>query len=44
VGQAVREREAAIAAVESALDDARAGHGRALFLVGEAGLGKMTML
>lgn len=41
---AVKEREAPTAAVLATLDDARAGHGGLLFLVGEAGLGKTTLL
>jgi DNA-binding CsgD family transcriptional regulator len=44
VGQGVWEREAATAAIEATLADARAGRGSALFLVAEAGLGKTTML
>lgn len=38
------ERDQTVAAIERLLDNARAGQGRALFLVGEAGLGKTTML
>src|SRR5581483_1343278 len=41
---AVFEREAAVAAIHELLDEARAGSGGTLFLVGEAGLGKTTML
>src|SRR5919109_3652529 len=41
---AVKEREAATAAVLATLDDARGGRGGLLFLGGEAGLGKTTML
>ena len=44
MGLAVRERETAAAAVKGTLDAARTGRGGALFLVGEAGLGKTTML
>lgn len=44
MGQPVFEREAAVAAIEATLDAARSGHGGALFLLGEAGLGKTTML
>ena len=40
----VLEREAATAAVASVLRRARRGHGAALFLIGEAGLGKTTSL
>ncbi|HLY66474.1 MAG TPA: AAA family ATPase, partial [Chloroflexota bacterium] len=40
----VLEREEVVASIERALDSARAGSGRTLFLVGEAGLGKTTML
>jgi DNA-binding CsgD family transcriptional regulator/tetratricopeptide (TPR) repeat protein len=40
----VLEREAATAAVASALQRARHGHGAALFLVGEAGVGKTTSM
>ena len=42
--RSIREREAAITALESVLQDARQGRGETLFLVGEAGLGKTTML
>ena len=42
--RAVKEREAATAAVLVTLDNARHGRGALLFLVGEAGLGKTTML
>jgi len=38
------EREHALAAGERALDGARAGRGSALFIVGEAGLGKSRLL
>ena len=38
------ERESVLAAVSEVLTAARAGHGRALFVVGEAGLGKTTVL
>ncbi|HSV66915.1 MAG TPA: AAA family ATPase [Mycobacteriales bacterium] len=38
------EREAVLAAVAGLLDEARAGRGGALFVVGEAGLGKTTCL
>lgn len=41
---AVFEREAATAAIRELLDEARAGLGGTLFLVGEAGLGKTTLL
>jgi DNA-binding CsgD family transcriptional regulator len=44
VGAAIAERESPTAAVRQLLDDAVAGRGGALFLVGEAGLGKTTML
>jgi DNA-binding CsgD family transcriptional regulator len=44
VGHPVWEREAATAAIGATLDDARAGQGGVLFLVGEAGLGKTTMV
>jgi DNA-binding CsgD family transcriptional regulator len=38
------EREALLAAITGLLDDVRAGRGAALFVVGEAGLGKTTSL
>jgi DNA-binding CsgD family transcriptional regulator len=38
------ERDATLGAIEHLLSDAREGHGRSLFIVGEAGLGKTTML
>ena len=38
------DREFALAAVRSLLDDVTAGHGRSLFIVGEAGLGKTSIL
>jgi len=38
------ERESAIGAIERLLDEARAGSGGTLFVVGDAGLGKTTML
>ena len=38
------ERESALVAVSEVLDAARAGHGRALFVIGEAGLGKTALL
>jgi DNA-binding CsgD family transcriptional regulator len=38
------EREAVLAAVAGRLDEARAGRGGALFIAGEAGLGKTTCL
>lgn len=44
VGHPVWEREAATAAIDATLGEARAGRGGVLFLVGEAGLGKTTML
>ena len=44
MGHPVWEREAAIAAIDATLDEARAGRGGVLFLVAEAGLGKTTML
>jgi DNA-binding CsgD family transcriptional regulator len=44
VGHPVWEREAATAAIGATLSEARAGRGGVLFLVGEAGLGKTTML
>lgn len=44
MGQPIWEREAAVAAIEATLNDVRAGRGSALFLAGEAGLGKTTML
>jgi DNA-binding CsgD family transcriptional regulator len=44
VGHSVWEREAATAAIGATLDAARAGRGGVLFLVGEAGLGKTTMV
>ena len=44
MGHPVWEREAATAAIVAMLDEARAGQGSVLFLVGEAGLGKTTMV
>jgi DNA-binding CsgD family transcriptional regulator len=41
---ALRERDAALRAVEGCLDEARAGRGGCLFVIGEAGLGKTTVL
>ena len=38
------ERDATLGAIEHLLSEARQGHGRSLFIVGEAGLGKTTML
>lgn len=38
------EREATLAAVGHVLEEARQGHGGVLFLVGQAGLGKTTIL
>jgi DNA-binding CsgD family transcriptional regulator len=38
------ERDATLGAIEHLLSEAREGHGRSLFIVGEAGLGKTTML
>src|SRR5437868_11741626 len=38
------ERDGTLGAIESLLSEARAGQGRSLFIVGEAGLGKTTML
>lgn len=38
------EREAVLAAIAGLLDGARAGHGGALFVLGDAGLGKTTCL
>ena len=43
-GESVLEREVATSAITTALDEARSGRGSVLFLVGEAGLGKTTML
>lgn len=43
-GLSVFEREAAASAIGAALDSARSGRGSVLFLTGEAGLGKTTML
>jgi len=40
----VLERESALAVVSEVLDAARAGHGRVLFVIGEAGLGKTALL
>ncbi len=40
----IREREGALSALSGRLDSARAGDGGSLFLVGEAGLGKTTLL
>jgi tetratricopeptide (TPR) repeat protein len=44
VSAAIAERTGAMAAVRQLLDGAADGHGGALFIVGEAGLGKTTML
>jgi DNA-binding CsgD family transcriptional regulator len=41
---AVFERERAVAAIRSVLEQAAGGHGATLFLVGDAGLGKTTLL
>lgn len=41
---ALTEREATVSALGELLDNAVAGRGRALFLLGEAGLGKTTLL
>jgi AAA ATPase-like protein len=41
---ALVERDAAIAAVRAALDAAASGRGRTLFVLGEAGLGKTSIL
>ncbi|MBO0894038.1 MAG: AAA family ATPase, partial [Acidimicrobiales bacterium] len=38
------EREATVGALRALLDEAVAGRGRALFVIGEAGLGKTTLL
>jgi DNA-binding CsgD family transcriptional regulator len=38
------ERDATLGAIKHLLSEAREGHGRSLFIVGEAGLGKTTML
>jgi DNA-binding NarL/FixJ family response regulator len=38
------EREATVGTIERVLTEARQGQGRSLFIVGEAGLGKTTML
>ncbi|MBO0713869.1 MAG: AAA family ATPase [Acidimicrobiales bacterium] len=38
------EREATVRALRALLDEAVAGRGRALFVIGEAGLGKTTLL
>jgi predicted ATPase len=38
------ERDAALGAIERLLSEAREGRGRSLFIVGEAGLGKTTMV
>src|SRR6202521_3769710 len=38
------ERDATLGAIEHLLSEAREGHGRSLFIVGEAGPGKTTML
>src|SRR5438105_4605209 len=38
------ERDATVGTIEHVLDEARQGLGRSLFIVGEAGLGKTTML
>ncbi len=44
VGERLWEREHVFAARERALESARAGKGTALFIVGEAGLGKTSVL
>src|SRR5713101_9425666 len=38
------ERDGTLGAIERLLSEAREGRGRSLFIVGEAGLGKTTML
>jgi hypothetical protein len=44
MGTSLLDRDAAIAAVHATLDAAASGHGRTLFIVGEAGLGKTSIL
>ncbi|HWC36934.1 MAG TPA: AAA family ATPase [Acidimicrobiales bacterium] len=44
MGTALAEREGAMSALEEVLEHAVAGRGRALFVLGEAGLGKTTLL
>ena len=41
---AIWERDGTLGAIERLLSEAREGRGRSLFIVGEAGLGKTTML
>ena len=38
------ERDGTLGAIERLLSETREGRGRSLFIVGEAGLGKTTML
>ena len=38
------ERDGTLRAIESLLSEAREGRGRSLFIVGETGLGKTTMV
>ena len=38
------ERDEALQAIECLVSEARTGRGRSLFIVGEAGLGKTTMV
>jgi DNA-binding CsgD family transcriptional regulator/Tfp pilus assembly protein PilF len=44
LGTALAEREGSVSALEGILEDAATGRGRALFVLGEAGLGKTTLL
>ncbi len=44
MGSALAEREAALERVRAVLESAVSGQGRALFVLGEAGLGKTTLL
>ena len=44
MGSELRERDRTLAAIERALDQVRTGHGSAVFILGEAGLGKTSLL
>jgi ABC-type lipoprotein export system ATPase subunit len=44
MGVLFAEREGAQSAIRTLLDNALTGHGGALFVLGEAGLGKSTLL
>ncbi len=44
MGAPIWEREGTLGSIERLLDGARSGHGGSLFIIGEAGLGKTTMV